>query len=268
MIFEQNRRYRMPVFFGPSTGPRADSAGNPYDWTTAPRDVASVSFLTDAAALEALLPPGFSLDGEPVVTFEHFALREVPWLAGRGYDALGMRFPARYDGKVDHVRGPLLTVLWENLTDAILTGRDELGYSKLFADLPPPVISGSNRTYTAAWQGHEFLRMSLEDLTDAEPPAPAAIDGLLHYRYFPAVNKLGDHAVSTAAMTPAGGPTKTLRFRRGTGSVEVLHSTWQQMPTQCQVVNALAALPVIEPRGSTFAEQVGSKDLSDVRTLA
>ena len=268
MIFEQNRRYRMPVFFGPSTGPRHDSAGNPYDWSTAPRDVASVSFLTDLAALEALLPPGFSLDGEPVVTFEHFALREVPWLAGRGYDALGMRFPARYDGAVDHVRGPLLTVLWENLTDAILTGREELGYSKLFADLPLPEVDGANRRYTASWQGHEFLRMSLEDLADSEPPAPAVVDGLLHYRYFPAINTLGEHAVSTAAMTPAGGPTRTLQFRRGKGSVEVIKSTWQQMPTQCQVVNALASLPVLEARGATFAEQVGAKDLSDVRTLA
>lgn len=268
MIFEQNRRYRMPVFFGPSTGPRHDSAGNPYDWSTAPRDVASVSFLTEAAALEALLPPGFSLDGEPVVTFEHFALREVPWLAGRGYNALGMRFPARYDGAVDNVRGPLLTVLWENLTDAILTGREELGYSKLFADLPPPEVAGDSRRYTASWQGHEFLRMSLEDLADCEPPAPAAVDGLLHYRYFPAVNSPGQHAVSTAAMTPAGGPTRTLRYRRGNGSVEVIKSTWQQLPTQCQVVNALAGLPVLEARGATFAEQVGSKDLSDVRTLA
>lgn len=267
MIFEPNRRYRMPVFFGPSTSPRTDSDGNPYDWSKAPREVATVSFLTDAAALEALLPPGFSLDGEPVVTFEHFALRELPWLAGRGYDALGVRFPARYDGAVDHVRGPLLTILWENLTEAILTGREELGYSKLFADLPPPVIDGNSRRYTASWGGHEFINLSLADLVDSEPPTPPAIDGLLHFRYLPAVNNTAEHAIATATMTPAGGPTKTLRFQRGTGSVEVIKSTWQQMPTQCEVVNGLAALPVIEPRGSTFAQQVGAKDLSDVRTL-
>jgi hypothetical protein len=257
----------MPVFFGPSTGPRQDQHGKPYDWSGATRSVATVSFLTDAKQLEAIFPPGFRLDGEPVVTIEHFQLFNLPWLAGRGYNAFGMRFPVRFDGRRDHVRGPLLTVLWEDLTDAILTGREELGYSKLYADLPPPAIDGNRATYVASWGGHEFAKMTIYDLEQAEPAAPPNIDGLLHYRYYPAVNNPKANDVATVTMTPASGPTRTEKFSRGAGSVEFLASTWEQLPTQFQIVNTLAALPVLEARGATLASQRGAKDLSDVRVL-
>ena len=268
-LFDPNARlrHRMPVFYGPSTGPRQGPDGLPFDWSNAPRTVASVSFLTDAAHLEALLPPGFSLDGDPIVSVEHFNLRELPWLAGRGYEALGMRFPARFDGAVDHVRGPLLTVMWENLTDAILTGREELGYSKLFADLPPPAVGERERTYEASWGGHRFLTLELSNLEDASPPTAPQVDGLLHYRYFPAVNDASSTDVATATMTPAGAPVRTERFQRGKGTVSFVRSSWEQLPTQYQIVNALADLPVREWLGATLAEQRGAKDLSDVRTL-
>ena len=31
-----------------------------------------------------------------------------------------------------------LVVLWENLTDPILTGREELGFSKIYCEIPEP----------------------------------------------------------------------------------------------------------------------------------
>ena len=268
MQFDPTRRYRMPVFFGPSPGPRQDAVGGRFDYASSPREHATVSFLTDAARLEALLPPGFSLDGDPVVTFEHFALTDIPWLAGRGYDALGMRFPARFKGQVDDVRGPLLTVLWENFADAILTGRDELGYSKLFADLPPPEVGEGSRLYRASWGGHEFLKMELSGLSASPPPTLAAVDGVLHYRYFPRVNAVGQADAAYPTLTPAVGKTETVEFYRGQGEVTLNRATWEQMPTQSHIVNILADLPVLESRGATFAVQRGAKDLSDVRILS
>jgi hypothetical protein len=109
--------------------------------------------------------------------------------------------------------------------------------------------------------------MSLSQLVQAPPPAPPSVDGLLHYRYLPAVNDATRADIETVTMTPAGSPTKTESFFRGTGEVKFLHSSWEQLPTQFQVVNALAALPQIEQRGATLTFQRGAKDLSDVRTL-
>ena len=49
-------------------------------------------------------------------------MKEIEWLAGRGYNTLGVSFPVVFNGEVDRATGSLLTVLWENLTDPILTG--------------------------------------------------------------------------------------------------------------------------------------------------
>jgi hypothetical protein len=70
MKFEPGLRYRMPVMFGPSISPRQGLAGVRYDSSDAPATCVSATFLTDAAPLEALLPPGFSLHGEPTLTVE------------------------------------------------------------------------------------------------------------------------------------------------------------------------------------------------------
>ena len=56
-------------------------------------------------------------------------MKEIAWLAGRGYNTLGVSFPATFTGEEDEVTGNFLTVLWENLTDPIITGREELGFA-------------------------------------------------------------------------------------------------------------------------------------------
>ena len=63
-------------------------------------------------------------------------MKEIEWLAGRGYNTLGVSFPVEFSGNKDKARGNFLLVLWENLTDPILTGREELGFSKIYCNLP------------------------------------------------------------------------------------------------------------------------------------
>jgi hypothetical protein len=115
--------------------------------------------------------------------------------------------------------------------------------------------------------------MSLFDLLDAEPPAlpsrTASPDtGTLHYRYFPAVSAPGQSDIAQAVLTPAGGHEfEYLAFQRGQGRVEFIHSSWEQLPTMFQIVNTLAALPILEYRGATCSRTLGTKDLSDQRVL-
>ena len=80
------------------------------------------------------------MDKEPLITVTASYIKEIEWLAGRGYNTLGISFPAVFQGEKDYASGNFLTVLWENLTDPILTGREELGFSKIFCDLPEPKI--------------------------------------------------------------------------------------------------------------------------------
>ena len=67
-------------------------------------------------------------------------MTEIEWLAGRGYNTLGVTFPVVFQGKRDRAIGPFLLVLWENLADPILTGREQLGYSKIYCELRDPLV--------------------------------------------------------------------------------------------------------------------------------
>lgn len=271
---QRNARMRMPTVFGPGGSPRGGTAGQRYDWSSSTRTAASVSFLTEQAALAELLPPGFTLKGEPVVTVEWTELKGLAWLAGRGYNMLGIKYPCEFRGQQDHAHGQFLAVLWENRPEPILTGREELGYAKIYCELPQPVSSGSdNLKIQASWDGHVFASIDLADLADATPPTTTnelRLDqGVLHYRYFPKVSQPGESDIAQAVLTPAGGFTPEVSsFKRGRGNVVFHHSEWEQLPTFHHIVNKLAALPVLEGRGATFVQSAGGKDLSDQRVLA
>ena len=80
MAFDPKRGqyYRMPIFFGPTPGPRQWPPGFKCDFDQTPRRrVIGARYLSDASALEAMLPACFRLWGEPVVTVEAQFLTEL-----------------------------------------------------------------------------------------------------------------------------------------------------------------------------------------------
>ncbi len=273
--FDPSKMYRMPTHFGPATGPRRGPNGEKFDCVDNPYGTAySLSFLTQAEQLEKFLPPGFSLDGEPVVTVAANYMTEIEWLAGRGYNVLGVSFPARFDGERDHVRGSLLTVLWENLTDPIITGREEIGFSKIYCELPTPTQLRGRHRLTASWLGYKFLDLELFDLrqlTAAEIEARQAggnSDGTLHYKYMPRTGEWGKEDSAYAVITPAANSNqRVLEQHAGDGSLAFHRARWEDLPTQYNIVNALADLEILEYRGASLTKTVGGKDLSDQRIL-
>jgi hypothetical protein len=281
-IFIPGEWYRMPTHFGPATGPRKGPDRKAFDWTNSPKSTAlSVSFLGKREQMQKLLPPGFAINGEPIVTVTMTYYTEIQWLAGRGYNTLGVSFPVTFTGKQDKATGTFLLILWENLTDPIITGREELGFSKLYAELPPARMLGDTARVTASWLEFPFLDMELTGLTqtaqgaqDAQgaPRAPGASDdvvrGQMHYKYMPRTGEWGRADASYAVITPAGGSTqRTLEMWRGKGTVKFHRARWEDMPTQYMIVNAFADLDIVEFRGATLTKSVGGKDLSDQRIL-
>ena len=147
--FKPNVRYRMPVMFGPAPGPRQKATGVPWEAQesgTANVQWATIAYRSDPAMLEALLPPGFTL-AEPVVHVTLGFFRNLYWLAGRGYGIVNVEIPVVCSGRDQRIEGGLCLVLWEGRPDAITTGREELGFPKLYADIR---ISGSMRTAGAS----------------------------------------------------------------------------------------------------------------------
>ncbi len=300
------RMYMMPTHFGPASGPRQGPDGRGFDGQDSPRATSySVRFLTRAEQLDALLPMGFRLAGEPVVTVTVSFLTEIAWLAGRGYNTLGVSFPAEYEGAEDRARGPFLAVLWENLADPILTGREQLGFSKIYCAIPPPVVLRGETRCAADWLGFTFMDMRLsamaaapvaedEAAAGAETPVAedeaaagaadaseegasaegeAAVDdslltGTLHYKYVPRTGAWGSADAEYAVLTPAAAPNRKVTAQwNGKGSVRFHRAAWRDLPTQHHIVNAFAELEQVAFRGASIVETVGGKDLSDQRIL-
>ena len=276
--FQPGAMYLMPTHFGPMTGPRRGPDGKGYACIDTPKSTSySVSFLTNAEQLEELLPEEFALHGEPVVTVYQTHMKEIEWLAGRGYSMMGVTFPATYTGQRDRAMGPFLTVLWENMTEPILTGREQLGFSKIYCELPDPAVCRGETHVTAHWQGFRFLDMRLTNMREVAPadyPAPAAprtagvLTGHLHYKYMPRTGHWGEADAAYACLTPAEGNNSRLTgLWQGDGTVEFHPARWEDMPTQYMIINAFHDLEIKEFRGGTISKTVGSKDLSDQRML-
>ena len=208
------RMYRMPAVFGPSLGPRQGEDGRKFTSPGSHKTITrSVSFLTNQAQLEELLPEGFAVRGEPVVTVSGSYMTEIEWLAGRGYNALGVNIPVTFTGKVDRAIGTFCTVLWENLTDPILTGREELGVAKIYCELPEPRIHQGVTHCMASWMGFKFLDMTLSNLTPVSAGPAAANDappedGILHYKYMPRTGAWGEPDAEYVTLTPAAVSTR------------------------------------------------------------
>ena len=164
-------------------------------------------------------------------------------------------------------------MLWENLTDPILTGREELGFSKIYCELPEPQISGTEAQCSAGWLGFNFMNMSLSDLVPkpvetASESGDDTIDGTLHYKYIPKTGEWGVPDVSYPVITPvSGGHRKILEESVGDGNLTWNRARWEDLPTQFNVINALADLELVEVLGGTLTRSIGGKDLSDQRIL-
>jgi hypothetical protein len=232
----------MPAVFGTMSGPRQVSAGGPvYDQARSPlRSVAYALFEADGAALAQMLPAGFALWGTPRLAVEFAALREIDWLGGRGYHMLMLRIPVVFTHRGTELQGWFQPVCWEDMAEPILSGREELGWSKVYGELPVLAQSAEQLVVAGEWEGFRFCELRLS----GSAPAPAA---------------------SYITMTPAGGSSmRLLSHQAATGAELVFHRPrWQDMPTQHQIVEPFAALALGRLLQAGRFEARGGKDLSD-----
>ena len=253
--FDPNSSYMMPAHFGPRQfDPRASG------WY---RDVTAItaSYVTDREQLSRYVPPPFEVTEEAVVTVVYAHNRGVDWLAGRGYNLIGVSASVRFNGDADTIDGQFTLVMWENLTDPILTGRELQGVPKIYADIEDHSVIGGVWHTSASHFGHKIVELSARDLrepTDAE--VAAAADGgentSMGWRYLPGVSGFGE---TTSQPTAFPSENRITEAWVGDGAVEWQTLSWEQNPTQFHIVNALADLPVLEQRPAVVSR--GSTNL-------
>jgi hypothetical protein len=267
--FKAGMMYRMPTHFGPSLGPRQGPDGRKFACKDNPKTTSiSISFRSNAEQLSALLPPGFSLDGVPLVTVYASFMKEIEWLAGRGYNVLGVTIPAIYEGK-ETARGPFLTVLWESLADPIITGREDIGFSKIYCEIPDPRFCSGSAAGSAGWLGFNFLDFEVGDLVeDSSENTSSNTDGMLHYKYIPKTGVWGEADSAYPVITPTGSNERIIEKWQGKGSMTWHRARWEDLPTFYPVVNAFADLPIEEYVSASVVKSIGGKDLSNQRILS
>jgi hypothetical protein len=245
MKFEPGYTYRMPVAFGPLPGPRQTLPDCEPRGSEASIRSLTLRFVSTAEALGELLPPCFELAGEPIVTVEYTELSDVPWLAGRGYDTFAIKLPARFEGRRERVTGSFVAVVWENMADPIITGREELGYAKLFADLRSSPEGRDAHRCVASWDGHTFAELEFEGITEVMPELASQGDSVLNFRYVPGVDAGSEPDSMGPVLTPAVGGVEVIRQATAAGRVRFVRSSWEQLPTFYNIVNTLERLPVV-----------------------
>ena len=272
-IFEPNKRYRMPTHFGPSLGPRQGLDGRLFPCTDTPYGtLIQATFKADAQQLEKHLPPKFEVREPSTINLCFLYRTRMEWLAGRGYNEFGVTVPVTYQSSDGPIEGNLLLVIWENLADAIITGREDLGVAKLFCDIPVPQYLGGDVVCRASWDGHQFASLTLKGLKEGTAenlPASVETAGTFHYKYMPRTNIPGEADAHYVVLAPDDTPNGKLDRVRlaNNASAQFQPSTFEQLPTLVHIINALSAIELGECVEANIINYHGGKDLSDMRIV-
>jgi hypothetical protein len=218
-----------------------------------------VPYVTDPQVLARYLPAPFRVADEAVVTVIYARNRKVDWLAGHGYNLVSVNASVVYDGEEEQLEGQYTLVMWENLADPILTGRELQGIPKLFAEIPDHNEEGGVHSVTASHFGHDMMSLSVENLrapTEQEILAAGQRQALnkdhpMAWRFFPSVPGFGS-SVNEATTFPS--QTHYTEALVGEGKVNFNQLTWDQNPTQCHIVNALQGLPILSYKPALMAK--------------
>lgn len=255
--------YRMPIVFGPAPGPRNVPREREHLRFVKETTAIIVTARTDPDSLAGLLPRSCKLDGVARLEVSISHLTNVGWLAGRGYNIVMVRIPAVFAGEQDAVRGFFVPVLWESLSDPILTGREELGWPKLPAEIPDASREGGKWFASANWQGFRFFEIEAERFVPVTA-APVTAPMFVH-KYIPRTGEWGEADVGYVAVSGEEQPSVSCAIERGSGRFSFRPARWEDMPTQYPIVNRLAALPLLEFEGATLMRASGGGDLSSQR---
>ncbi|MAE64036.1 MAG: hypothetical protein CMJ18_07150 [Phycisphaeraceae bacterium] len=223
-----------------------DQGGMRYGRTTA----FTVTFRTETDAASRLLPAPFRLDGDAQVSVSIVQCEDVDWLAGRAYNLIGVDVAAVFDGQVDQdVHGVFCVVMWENMTEPILGGRDHSGVPKVYADIPNLLRHGEACRGSASHFGYPILETAARDLAPLSAARRAELEqakrdgNWMNLKYFPNATNTGPD-VCYACTYPSSGSCPAAW--EGAGEIRFFQSSFEKNPTQHVLINLLANLPVLE----------------------
>ncbi|KAI5212844.1 FAD/NAD(P)-binding domain-containing protein [Aureobasidium subglaciale] len=309
---KQPYRFRQPISFGPSPGPRQPLNALPdvHSMSKQNQTVATIRFRTSRTYLQNLFPTtSFSFMSAATVVEASIiccSLRSMTWLGNTGYDHCGLYIHGvkytKKDGEI--LQGTFLPILFENLTDPIITGREELAAPKLGCDIDVSA-SGDSRSVRMSWRGTTFAELEWNGLHDKPqtngangagapngvngghakppgapgppgPPMPKIEDnGMFMYRYVPAVGEPGKADAEYAVFdeyekkAPSTSESQQDMQDQMTKSATIKFSAgdWNSLPTLHHIAQGLADVPIYGIVEATVKEVPSVGDVRGARRI-
>lgn len=273
--------WRQPIVFGPLPGPRQDrwNYPRPNGLSEALSTVATVTFKTSGTLLRNLFPsPAYSFVSPNTVAEVSVSVQSIQglsWLSGKGYKLVTFMFHGvqycQQDGST--IQGSYCPVLFENLTDPILSGRDELGWPKLFSDIEVQQPSHTEYHAVISWNGVQWASVSMTTLQEQavegtsknDEVGPASRSHLLVHKYIPTTTDKPCREMADADYTVLVKMSPTVvkqRLRTSAAKFNITPRSEQELPTLYPIVQRLAELPVFEIVDCTVEVVQGMDDFS------
>lgn len=256
---DDNKAYIMPISFGPTASryPEIDTKYHmPSDLETI-----SITYETDGEFLETLIPECFTLNA-PYVTVIQCQLRNQAHMGGKSYNLMNVNVPVHFKGERDDLDGDFILVMFENHSDPIVAGREEMGYSKIYSDIPDFERLGSRYIAKASNWDFRFMKMEVDvskDIPDLETlkEIEGRSSGKVHYKYFPHTMEKGEDPAFNYTKPAVEYPTivpkwvkpddypyelYTPKVEYGDGKIEFYEPKWEDIPLFHQVHIGLSKL--------------------------
>ncbi|KAJ6020494.1 FAD binding domain-containing protein [Penicillium herquei] len=274
--------HRMPLGYGPFPGPRQGADGKPMEgWELAQSCTYTVVFLAPKRQLESFLPAScfeiqaqIAPEGQAYASISFTRLENLPWLAGRGYNHSGLYIhDVICHGKDEDVSGKYLSVLFENRGDPITSGREELGYAKVFASLDEEQNAG-DWTLRMGWENTIFGEMHVGDVSASTEDSgllhQLQPQNVLHYKYIPRTGRPGEADVQYPTISPI--PPASLSTVKSKGftlnaSIKFQAHGFQELPTLHHITKKLAGIEITRIVGASMVATDGASDFRSQRSI-
>lgn len=230
--------------------------------------------------LRNLLPySGFSFKSSDTVATAGIKLqmpKGLAWLGGGGYSLLGLYIHSviysAKDGR--EYTGACLPVMFENHADPIVSGREELGFPKVFTDIETQTDQNTLKA-SLSWGGAKWAEfvwpLSDEDHECGEDQGVRLVDAesLLVARRMPGV---GDQAKTApdgdyAAYCPskkAGMKLLSERICHKPANLSFKSHGWEKLPTLQHIAEGFEELPIFAVVESSVVETEGWTNFDEI----
>jgi hypothetical protein len=196
------------------------------------------------------------------------------WLGGSGYNHFGLYIHGVQYKKRDGttVDGTYIPVLFENLADPIVTGRDETRHAEIYCEID---IERSSNSYDmqASWREASFASINIADLDVVDQVTDATEENELLYKYIPAVGEKGKADCEYAIVVPHAeeakkSPSIVMSVKMSKKADIKFHRLdKERLPTLHHVVETLSEIPIYEVLEAKVVEGLGGQDLSSARRI-